>query len=71
MRIGLVIGNQYPPSNSLVDRWAEALDQVRLAASFGFDLVVFPQHYLAGEFAILQPGVAVALRLVQLPHPPI
>ncbi len=60
MRIGLIITNQSPPSDSLLDRWAEVLKQVRLAANLGFDLVVFPQHFLVGEYAMLQPAVAVA-----------
>ena len=52
--------NQHPPADSLVDRWAEVLMQVRLARSLGFDLIVFGQHYLVGEFAMLQPAVSVA-----------
>ena len=60
MRIGLTITNQSPPSDSLVGRWEEALEQVRLAAGLGFDLVVFPQHFLVGEYAMLQPAVSAA-----------
>ena len=60
MRIGLIITNQYAPSDSLVNRWAEVLEQVRLAAGLGFDLIVFAQHYLVSEFAMLQPAVSVA-----------
>jgi alkanesulfonate monooxygenase SsuD/methylene tetrahydromethanopterin reductase-like flavin-dependent oxidoreductase (luciferase family) len=52
--------NQHPPAESLADRWAEVLMQVRLARSLGFDLIVFGQHYLVGEFAMLQPAVSVA-----------
>jgi alkanesulfonate monooxygenase SsuD/methylene tetrahydromethanopterin reductase-like flavin-dependent oxidoreductase (luciferase family) len=52
--------NQHPPADSLVARWNEVLGQVRLARSLGFDLIVFGQHYLVGEFAMLQPAVSVA-----------
>lgn len=60
MRLGLMLVNQHPPADSLVGRWGEILDQVRLARSLGFDLIVFGQHYLVGEFAMLQPAVSVA-----------
>jgi alkanesulfonate monooxygenase SsuD/methylene tetrahydromethanopterin reductase-like flavin-dependent oxidoreductase (luciferase family) len=60
MRVGLMLVNQHPPADSLAARWAEVLDQVRLARSLGFDLLVFGQHYLIGEFAMLQPAVSVA-----------
>lgn len=52
--------NQHPPADSLADRWSELLMQVRLARSLGFDLIVFGQHFLIGEFAMLQPAIAVA-----------
>jgi alkanesulfonate monooxygenase SsuD/methylene tetrahydromethanopterin reductase-like flavin-dependent oxidoreductase (luciferase family) len=60
MRVGLMLVNQHPPADSIVDRWGEVLGQVRLARSLGFDLIVFGQHYLVGEFAMLQPAVSVA-----------
>lgn len=52
--------NQHPPSDSLVERFGEVLAQVRLARDLGFDLIVFGQHFLVGEFAMLQPAVSVA-----------
>jgi alkanesulfonate monooxygenase SsuD/methylene tetrahydromethanopterin reductase-like flavin-dependent oxidoreductase (luciferase family) len=60
MRIGLMLVNQHPPADSLAGRWGEVLDQVRLARSLGLDLIVFGQHYLVSEFAMLQPAVSVA-----------
>jgi alkanesulfonate monooxygenase SsuD/methylene tetrahydromethanopterin reductase-like flavin-dependent oxidoreductase (luciferase family) len=60
MRVGIMLVNQHPPADSLVARWGEVLDQVRLARSLGFDLVVFGQHYLVSEFAMLQPAISVA-----------
>ncbi len=60
MRLGLMLVNQHPPADSLVDRWGEVLAQIRLARSLGFDLIVFGQHYLVSEFAMLQPAVSVA-----------
>ena len=60
MRVGLMLVNQHPPADALVDRWAEVLGQIRLARSLEFDLIVFGQHYLVGEFAMLQPAVSVA-----------
>jgi alkanesulfonate monooxygenase SsuD/methylene tetrahydromethanopterin reductase-like flavin-dependent oxidoreductase (luciferase family) len=60
VRIGLMLVNQHPRADSLPGRWSEVLDQVRLARDLGFDLIVFGQHYLVGEFAMLQPAVSVA-----------
>jgi alkanesulfonate monooxygenase SsuD/methylene tetrahydromethanopterin reductase-like flavin-dependent oxidoreductase (luciferase family) len=60
VRVGLILVNQHLPADSLADRWAEVLMQVRLARNLGFDLVVFCQHFLVSEFAMLQPAAAVA-----------
>lgn len=60
MRIGLILVNQHPPGDPPADRWNEILDQVRLARDLGFDLVVFCQHFLVSEYAMLQPAVSVA-----------
>ena len=60
MRIGLILVNQHPPADPLVERWNEILEQVRLARSLGFDLVVFCQHFLVSEYAMLQPAVSAA-----------
>lgn len=60
MRLGLNITNQHAPSEPLTDRWIETIGQVQLARALGFDIVVFGQHYLVSEFAMLQPAVAAA-----------
>ncbi len=57
---GLFVTNQHPPHDSAVDRWREAVEQVRLARDLGFDLVLLGQHFLATEFQMLQPTVAAA-----------
>lgn len=60
MRFGLLLTNQYPPGDPLVDRFQDAIEQVRLVRGLGFDLLVFGQHYLANEFQMLQPAIAAA-----------
>ncbi|MBI2460117.1 MAG: LLM class flavin-dependent oxidoreductase [Candidatus Rokubacteria bacterium] len=60
MRFGLLITNQYLPSEPPVERFQETLQQVRLARELGFDLIVFGQHFLVAEFQMLQPAVAAA-----------
>lgn len=60
MRFGLLITNQYLPSEPPVERFQETLQQVRLARELGFDLIVFGQHFLVTEFQMLQPAVAAA-----------
>ncbi|MFQ5899608.1 MAG: LLM class flavin-dependent oxidoreductase [Candidatus Methylomirabilia bacterium] len=60
MRFGLMITNQHLPSAPPAERFAEAIEQVRLAQALGFDLVVFGQHFLVNEFQMLQPAVAAA-----------
>ncbi|MBI4587382.1 MAG: LLM class flavin-dependent oxidoreductase [Candidatus Rokubacteria bacterium] len=60
MRVGLLLANQHPPSDPRADRFAETIEQVRLARTLGFDPVVFGQHFLINEFAMLQPAIAAA-----------
>ena len=60
MRFGLLMANQHPPADPPLQRFAETVTQVGLARDLGFDSVVFGQHFLAGEFAMLQPAVATA-----------
>lgn len=60
MRFGLLITNQHPLSDSLAERFAETIEQVRLARALGFDLIVFGQHFLVTELQMLQPAVAAA-----------
>ncbi|MBI2543961.1 MAG: LLM class flavin-dependent oxidoreductase [Candidatus Rokubacteria bacterium] len=60
MRFGLLITNQHLPSEPLAERFAETIEQVRLARALGFDLILFGQHFLVNEFQMLQPAVAAA-----------
>ena len=60
MRFGLLITNQYLPSESPAERFTETIEQVRLARALGFDLIVFGQHFLVDQFQMLQPAVAAA-----------
>src|SRR5215212_7772012 len=60
MRFGLLLTNQYPRGDSLLDRFQDAIDQVHLVRDMGFDLLAFGQHFLANEFQMLQPAIAAA-----------
>lgn len=60
MRVGLLVTNQHLPSEQPVERFAETIEQVRLARALGFDLIVFGQHFLVTDFQMLQPAVAAA-----------
>ncbi|KRT72467.1 MAG: luciferase-like protein [Candidatus Rokubacteria bacterium CSP1-6] len=60
MRFGLLITNQHLPPEPSVERFAETIEQVRLARALGFDLILFGQHFLVNEFQMLQPAVAAA-----------
>jgi len=53
MRFGLLITNQHPPADSATERFAETIEQVRLARALGFDLIVFGQHFLVSDFQML------------------
>ncbi len=41
MRFGIILTNQHPPGASLVERFAAAIEQVRVARDLGFDVLVF------------------------------
>src|SRR3990172_3312360 len=60
MRFGLLITNQHLPPEPSVERFAETIEQVRLARALGFDLILFGRHFLVNEFQMLQPAVAAA-----------
>jgi alkanesulfonate monooxygenase SsuD/methylene tetrahydromethanopterin reductase-like flavin-dependent oxidoreductase (luciferase family) len=60
VRIGLILTNQHPPGQSSVDRFADTIEQVRLARDLGFDVLVFGQHFLLNEFQAMQPAIAAA-----------
>jgi alkanesulfonate monooxygenase SsuD/methylene tetrahydromethanopterin reductase-like flavin-dependent oxidoreductase (luciferase family) len=60
MRFGLILANQHPPGEDVVQRFQNTIEQVRLARDLGFDLLVFGQHFLSNEFQMLQPSIAAA-----------
>ena len=60
MRFGLILTNQHPPGEPLVERFEATVEQVRLARELGFDLITFGQHFLLDEFQALQPAIAAA-----------
>ena len=55
MRFGLALSVQHPPEDSQVSRFADHLEQVRLARATGFDSVWASQHYLSAPFTYFQP----------------
>jgi alkanesulfonate monooxygenase SsuD/methylene tetrahydromethanopterin reductase-like flavin-dependent oxidoreductase (luciferase family) len=60
VRFGIILTNQHPPGAPMVERFADAIEQVRLARDLGFDVLVFGQHFLMNEFQAPQPAVAAA-----------
>jgi alkanesulfonate monooxygenase SsuD/methylene tetrahydromethanopterin reductase-like flavin-dependent oxidoreductase (luciferase family) len=55
VELGLFLDVQHPTSDDLARRFAEHLEQVRLARELGFTTVVCGQHFLSEPFAMLQP----------------
>ena len=60
MRFGIILTNQHPPGESMVERFGQAIEQVRLVRDLGFDVLCFGQHFLSNEFQMLQPSIAAA-----------
>lgn len=60
MRFGLLLANQHLPGTSVAERFAETIEQVRLARDLGFDMLAFGQHFLSSEFQMVQSAVAAA-----------
>jgi alkanesulfonate monooxygenase SsuD/methylene tetrahydromethanopterin reductase-like flavin-dependent oxidoreductase (luciferase family) len=60
MRFGLILTNQHPPGEPMDRRFADTIEQVRLARDLGFDLITFGQHFLLNEFQAIQPAIAAA-----------
>jgi alkanesulfonate monooxygenase SsuD/methylene tetrahydromethanopterin reductase-like flavin-dependent oxidoreductase (luciferase family) len=60
VRFGIILTNQHPPGAPMVERFADAIEQVRLARDLGFDVLTFGQHFLVNEFQAAQPAVAAA-----------
>jgi alkanesulfonate monooxygenase SsuD/methylene tetrahydromethanopterin reductase-like flavin-dependent oxidoreductase (luciferase family) len=54
MKFGLIISKQHPPGVSMLARFREHIEQVRVARDAGFDLIVMGQHYLSTPFQELQ-----------------
>ena len=60
MKFGILLTNQHPLGASMVDRFTDTIEQVRLARDLGFDVLVFGQHFLLNEYQAPQPAVAAA-----------
>ena len=61
MRFGLLLANQHPPSTSVAARFAETIEQMRLARDVGFDMVALGQHFLSSEVSNAADVVAARL----------
>jgi alkanesulfonate monooxygenase SsuD/methylene tetrahydromethanopterin reductase-like flavin-dependent oxidoreductase (luciferase family) len=55
MKFGLGLSVQHPPHDSQVQRFADHVEQVRLARAVGFASVWASQHYLSHPFSYFQP----------------
>jgi len=55
MRLGLALSVQHRPEDSQAARFAEHVEQVRLARAVGFHSVWASQHYLSDPFTYFQP----------------
>ena len=55
MRLGLALSVQHRPEDSQAARFAEHVEQVRLARAVGFSSVWSSQHYLSDPFTYFQP----------------
>ncbi len=54
MRFGIHLGSQHLPGDSVVERFKEHVEQVRLLRDLGFDSIWSGQHYLAHPLQFLQ-----------------
>ena len=55
MQLGLALSVQHRPEDSQAARFAEHVEQVRLARAVGFSSVWASQHYLADPYTYFQP----------------
>lgn len=55
MKFGLALSVQHLPDDSQAVRFADHVEQVRLARAVGFDSVWASQHYLSDPFTYFQP----------------
>jgi alkanesulfonate monooxygenase SsuD/methylene tetrahydromethanopterin reductase-like flavin-dependent oxidoreductase (luciferase family) len=53
--LGLLLSSQFPVGENASARFADQLEQVRMARDAGFDAVFASQHYLAHPFQYLHP----------------
>jgi len=60
MKVGLILGMEYPAGDDPVRRFAEHREQVRLARAAGFDLVGIPHHYSRGPSQWFPPLLSAA-----------
>ena len=84
MKLGLALSVQHRPDDSQMVRFAEHVEQVRLARAVGFSSVWASQHYLSEPFTYFQPvptlgrmaaeteGIALGTGVLLLPlHQPV
>ena len=50
MKLGFFVTNQYLPGESMPQKIAESVEQVRAAREAGFDMICTGQHYLAAPY---------------------
>jgi probable F420-dependent oxidoreductase len=55
MRLGLALSVQHRPEDSQAARFAEHVEQVKLARAVGFSSIWSSQHYLSDPFTYFQP----------------
>jgi hypothetical protein len=60
VRFGLILTNQHPPGAPPVERFADAIEQVRLARDLGFDTMIFRVSWPG----MPQAGILRGLRLL-------
>src|SRR5262245_24797582 len=60
MKLGLALSVQHRPEDSQAARFAEHVEQVRLAKAVGFSSVWASQHYLSDPFTYFQPFPTLA-----------
>jgi len=67
MRFGIGLSVQHLPADSQAQRFAEHVEQVRLAHAVGFTSVWASQHYLAQPFTYFQPIPTLARMASEAP----
>jgi alkanesulfonate monooxygenase SsuD/methylene tetrahydromethanopterin reductase-like flavin-dependent oxidoreductase (luciferase family) len=67
MRFGIGLSVQHLPEDSQAQRFAEHVEQVRLARAVGFSSVWASQHYLSQPFTYFQPVPTLARMASEAP----